>query len=236
MRLLSRSHDARLLVVSSTDGYCTLITFDENELGTVYKKPEIVAPVSSPVKPVSSLVTPVHQAEVAPVSSLVKPVHQAEECLPEVKTATNKETGTVQTASISEPVSRDCSPQRKKARRVVLQTLSTNVGGFTQTPHEPTGGKTEVAKYLVGERVSTNSEECRPVMTAEDAGNNMPCSGQVEDFSKLTNCELANDHEAESMVVCGEMQVAKVRIYLLMQLAAAAAATTTSLYLPVGES
>ena len=33
-----RSHDGRILAVSSTDGYCTLVTFEENELGIPYEK------------------------------------------------------------------------------------------------------------------------------------------------------------------------------------------------------
>jgi len=35
--ILCRSHDGRLLVLSSTDGYCTMISFDVGELGTEYK-------------------------------------------------------------------------------------------------------------------------------------------------------------------------------------------------------
>ena len=35
---LFRSHDGRLLVISSTDGYCTVVTFSEGELGTPYHK------------------------------------------------------------------------------------------------------------------------------------------------------------------------------------------------------
>lgn len=37
---LSWSTDGSLLIVSSTDGFCTLITFTENELGTVYVDPK----------------------------------------------------------------------------------------------------------------------------------------------------------------------------------------------------
>ncbi|KAK3098179.1 hypothetical protein FSP39_016905 [Pinctada imbricata] len=33
---LAWSHDSRFLFVSSTDGYCTIITFDEGELGEIY--------------------------------------------------------------------------------------------------------------------------------------------------------------------------------------------------------
>ena len=33
-----RSHDGRVLVVSSTDGYCTLVTFEAGELGEPYKQ------------------------------------------------------------------------------------------------------------------------------------------------------------------------------------------------------
>lgn len=37
---LSWSTDGRMLIVSSTDGFCTLITFAEDELGTVYVDPK----------------------------------------------------------------------------------------------------------------------------------------------------------------------------------------------------
>jgi len=40
---LTWSHDGRLLVVSSTDGYCSLICFDVNELGIVYSESEAQA-------------------------------------------------------------------------------------------------------------------------------------------------------------------------------------------------
>jgi len=268
---MTRSHDAQLLIISSTDGYCTLITFDENELGSVYKKPELVAPV--------------------PVSSPVKPVHQVEECLSEVKIADSKELGIVetasvtkpvsteeivqtasvskpesvtqpmstegivqtasatkplstegivetasvtkpvstegivqtasvtklvstedivQTASVTKPVSTDCSPQRKKARRVVLQTLSTNVADFANVTAD---GKTLAAKSLPEEPALTNSEKCRAAISKGDIGGGVLSSGHTDDFSKITNSELASDCEPESMDVCAEVQVTKVCIY-----------------------
>ena len=36
----SRSSDGRVLVVSSSDGFCSIITFDDGELGPVYVPPE----------------------------------------------------------------------------------------------------------------------------------------------------------------------------------------------------
>lgn len=45
--LVYRTADGRMLIVSSTDGYCSLITFDEGELGTVYMKPQAVAETSA---------------------------------------------------------------------------------------------------------------------------------------------------------------------------------------------
>lgn len=33
-----RSHNGRLLVIASTDGYCTIVTFEDGELGEAYKK------------------------------------------------------------------------------------------------------------------------------------------------------------------------------------------------------
>ena len=213
---MSRSHDAQLLIISSTDGYCTLITFDENELGTDYKKAEVVAPV--------------------PMSSPVKPVQQVEECLSEVKIAESKELGIVQTASVTKPVSTeqmtsvtkpvsvdgivqtasaakpeptDSSPQQKKARRVVLQTLSTNVVDFAKLPHEMADGSALAAESLPEEPSLTNSEKCRVEISKGDIG-----SGLANDFSKITNSELASDCEAENMDVCEENLVTKVRICL----------------------
>jgi len=177
-----RSSDAQLLVVSSTDGYCTLITFDENELGTVYNKcDEVVAPASSPVKP----------------------VRQVEERMLEVRTPARKELGVIQTALVTQPspVSRESSPQRKKARRVVLQTLSTDMAAsFTNLPQNTAdSGKTEVAQN------GPNTEKC-------NIGSDLQCSGQMDDFSKRTTT-TASGHEPESMDVSGDAQAAKVCIH-----------------------
>jgi len=42
MFMYPRSHDGQILVVSSTDGYCTLVTFSPDELGVTYVKPVVV--------------------------------------------------------------------------------------------------------------------------------------------------------------------------------------------------
>lgn len=44
---ISWSNDGLLLVASSTDGFCTMVSFDENELGVVYKEPQ---KIEEPVK------------------------------------------------------------------------------------------------------------------------------------------------------------------------------------------
>jgi len=184
---MCRSHDGQLLVVSSTDGYCTLITFSENELGTVYKKSDVVA---SPVKPVCPAV----------------------ECLPIVETATRKEPAIAQTASVTELVCRDSSPQRKKARRVVLQTLSTNLAEITQIPRETTAAVsvTGASKKLVGDEVmSSNIDKCPPVTSLRDTASSMPDMHQADNFS-----ELASENEA--MDICQDVHDAKVRVTLYL--------------------
>ncbi|CAM1297616.1 CHAF1B (predicted), partial [Pycnogonum litorale] len=70
---LAWSEDGRMLLISSTDGYCSMITFDENELGTPYvaiddvkqcfkmpdtKKTESVIPANK-VNPVNKVELPV---------------------------------------------------------------------------------------------------------------------------------------------------------------------------------
>ena len=225
--LMCRSHDGQLLVVSSTDGYCTLITFDENELGTVYKKCEVVAAAPSPGKPVHQPAKCLSEVQVATskehstvqmseVQVATSKEHSTVQML-EVQVATNKDHGTLQTSSVTEPVHADCSPQRKKARRVVLQTLSTNVADLPQIPREPAAGKTEVTKNLVaGDAVLPSSEKCRLAANGEDNACDVPCGDQVENFSRKTNCDPTSGCEPESMEVCEEMPVAKVRVGLCL--------------------
>jgi len=164
--------------VSSTDGYCTLITFDDGELGTVYKKREIVTSASSPLRPVQDTV----EVNVAPVKN--QPV--------------------VQPSSVSEPVLEDCSPQRKKARRVALQTLSTNFDVFTKTnAHETANSKNEVP--VGGEVALSAGEMCQRV-----TNDGVVCHVQVSDFSTETNQQVAVSCESESMDVAEDVQLMKV--------------------------
>jgi len=185
-----RSHDGQLLVVSSTDGYCTLITFDENELGTIYKKCEPVE-VLPPVKPANQTVER--------VLSPVKPANQIAEHLSEARIATTKEYATVQPLSVTDPAPRDHSPQRKKARRVVLQTLSTNVEQFIKAPCEMSS-KAEVTKNVAfGDKRQTASSH------ADDG---------VDGFNHTTNYDVTTDCKPECVEVCEGMQVTEVGLDL----------------------
>jgi len=151
---------------------------------------------------------------VAPTLSPVKPVYQAVECSSEAKNAATKEDVVAQSASVTAAVHKDHSPQRKKARRVVLQTLSTNVEDCTNVRCEVIAGKTEVTKSVVFE------EKCRPAMSHADIDSiQQPCSGQDEDFSKITNCEVATNLKPECMEVGGDMQVTEVSpvLYSLLE-------------------
>lgn len=44
---LTWAEDGHCLIVSSTDGFCSIITFDESELGTVYREPQVLADTSN---------------------------------------------------------------------------------------------------------------------------------------------------------------------------------------------
>jgi len=75
-------------------------------------------------------------------------------------------------------------------------------------------GKTEVTKSVVFE------EKCRPATSHADVGSiQQPCSGQDEDFSQTTNCEVATNHKPECMEVGGDMQVTEVSpvLYSLLE-------------------
>ena len=56
-----RSADGRILVVASTDGYCSIITFDQAELGVAYNRP-VDAKTDSAEAETSNTVSPALQA------------------------------------------------------------------------------------------------------------------------------------------------------------------------------
>lgn len=49
----ARSNNGRIIVISSTDGYCSIVTFTEEELGTPYKPVKCVEEAVSPSLPPS---------------------------------------------------------------------------------------------------------------------------------------------------------------------------------------
>lgn len=202
--------------MSSTDGYCTLVTFGENELGTAYKKCDDVI---SPVETILEIAEPqVKTAELSKKSDIVQTVITPAETIretaePQVKTAElSKKPDVVQTESFVKPVCLDSSPQRKKARRVVLQTISTNVENCTQIPCETTTCKSEVAEnVVVSEVVLSHTEKCQPVVNPMYVGSSRPSCDKMDDLSSKTNCELvACSIEPESMEVCEDVQLTKV--------------------------
>ena len=107
------------------------------------------------------------------------PVYQAVE-------VSSKDQNVVETPSVT-----DCSPQRKKARRVVLQTLSTNVEDF---PNEMIGGKTDTKKNSVAGEAVSDGEKCH-----WDVG-----------LSTLLCGDVTGGREPEQMEVCGDVHITQV--------------------------
>ena len=62
MLLFVRSSDGKILAISSRDGYCSLVTFNENELGTPYSQTagEVIenATVHKEISPNRKIATP----------------------------------------------------------------------------------------------------------------------------------------------------------------------------------
>jgi len=126
---LCRSSDGQTLVVSSQDGYCSLVTFDPNELGTPYTG-KMAAPlpppsVGTPVPVQAPAPTPTKPAAPAPAASVAVPVKReaAAEASPK--------------AAGGGGVVAEGAPPKKKAKRAVLTQVTPALvpvaGGMVQT-------------------------------------------------------------------------------------------------------
>jgi chromatin assembly factor 1 subunit B len=61
---LSWSNDARFLLVTSIDGFCTFISFKDGELGKIYSEPNNIVEVVTTTTTTTVVVTPLSTANV----------------------------------------------------------------------------------------------------------------------------------------------------------------------------
>lgn len=165
MSILCRSRDGSFLAVSSTDGYCSFLSFSPGELGTPLKEPptlEVFAPnsgVEKKGKKSARTSSPVTQ----PASSAPTPTSQ---------TGLGKDA-----PSVTPPEEKKSTPSAKskpQPRRITLNTLegwgkpSTPKATAPSAPQTPTSASTSAPSTpqpSVAPLTPTNSSATKPRIT-----------------------------------------------------------------------
>lgn len=144
-----RSSDGCNLVASSSDGYCTVVEFDDGEIGT----------------PLTSHEVPIGARKMATVTMETSPpIPPVEQTTPRRKIIPMTTTPVSETTS---PVSESCS-DKKGPRRVQLITLSTTPAAINSTSAAINNSKSSIVNSSSTTNVtSTHSSDATPV-TAPD--------------------------------------------------------------------
>ncbi|XP_042283237.1 chromatin assembly factor 1 subunit B [Thunnus maccoyii] len=143
---LTWSRDGSFLAVSSTDGYCSFLSFSPGELGTPLKEP----PTLEVFVPNSGVEKKGKKTSAARTSS---PVSQPSSSAPTPTTQTNpgKDTPSAPLSSITPPEEKKSTPSAKskpQPRRITLNTLegwgkpTTPKASAPSAPQTPTSGST----------------------------------------------------------------------------------------------
>lgn len=121
---LAWSSDGRILIVSSTDGFCTLITFSANELGTIYKPPTTETDLPADAKDEALLISSDDDSRTSTLTATQNSpkIIDAEKKVPE-KTTVKRITVDTKTAvdSSNESASAEKKPTPIAFRRTKLQ-------------------------------------------------------------------------------------------------------------------
>lgn len=161
------SSDGRILVVSSTDGYCSLVSFAENELGTPYREKleDITTDVDS-----SSL----DLKETRPVSST-----STDSALVEVECDKSSSNLSDMTVKKSLTVKRP-GESSKPGKRVSLITLS---GPSLKSDENTPSSKTEASQPSVNTHLQEESLSVDPDVVMKFEGDTQSPSKTMKDIS-----------------------------------------------------
>ena len=137
-----RSADGQTLVVSSQDGYCSLITFDPNELGTPYTGEMAKPPVAQAAAQAAAPAVAVQWPAPAPVKPTPPAVPvPAPAVVPEKREAAVAASPKVPVgAGAGGGGETEGAPPKKKAKRAVLTQVTPAAGGMVQTTLKGMGG------------------------------------------------------------------------------------------------
>lgn len=125
---LSWSHDGQTLIVSSQDGYCSIIAFEPSELGTPYDGPRKEAPPPpAPAVPAPAPAAPIPVQKVPVPDPLATPTAEAIVARAHVVPQKRAE-GPASTAAADGP-----AKEKKKAKRATLTSVAPGAPQLVQT-------------------------------------------------------------------------------------------------------
>ncbi|XP_022107613.1 chromatin assembly factor 1 subunit B-like [Acanthaster planci] len=154
---VSWSSDGQILVVSSTDGYCSLVTFEEGEIGVPYKTAPVV-----PVATVGSNVTAASETACGKPPTSVIPASQAS--FGQAKPVTSETLAGMNVHKVTANQGGSASAVAKvEPRRIALTTLGTSTAPKT-TGSQPR----RISTTQLSSPPSSQSNPCPTVSTNQN--------------------------------------------------------------------
>ncbi|XP_054258509.1 chromatin assembly factor 1 subunit B [Macrosteles quadrilineatus] len=178
---LSWSSDGRVLVVSSSDGYCSIITFAENELGTIYTKEDNQTPENELTKSQdNTLKTPLQKSDVP--LNLTEEANMCFEAKGKIETKLDD--------------SKSKIPSKDKETPMDIDEFSLVYEGTITEPALESksydSNKVKEGENLVVESESSTKEK------AKDC-HDLPVSNPIEEESPKKNCEPTKTMQEEAL-------------------------------------
>ncbi|KAF7663054.1 hypothetical protein LDENG_00219550 [Lucifuga dentata] len=158
---LAWSRDGSFLAVSSTDGYCSFLSFSPGELGTPLKEP----PTLEVITPNSGLAKKGKKTSAARTSSPVpQPPSSAKTSA--TQTSHGKDASSMLVSSVTSPDEKKSTPNTKpklQSRRITLNTLegwgkSSTPKPTTSPPQTSTSGSTSMSSILLTPTASSATQ------------------------------------------------------------------------------
>lgn len=196
MYVLCRSSDGRILVVSSTDGYCSLVSFAKGELGTPYvgeknrdsEKHESIMRDSSKDAEHESADVEMEDVSRKPSSAVLE---QAEKC-------ENKSCGSNLPPEVSRKQGENKSPSRKAPEESCSKQEEESVKPSSNPTVEPSKKQDKDGEH---NRLSPGTTEDTPQEQQEESTKSSPGRAQEPPVKQIT-VRRARDRCALVHIVC----------------------------------
>lgn len=205
---ISWSKDALFLVASSTDGFCTVVNFEKNELGVEYKQEEEIQEEVEKDVPVAAIESKPKEAEVKKRPTILEqwtiktPKRKLEVSSPAINKLTPKR---IKPISIDDQIK---SPTVKKKETETTKTPKKK-GTILNFVITGENRKTNVAPELVADEEARDAWKCQNETAAKTPETNIDCVDLTEDSLEDFKLEISQSLDVNSSCKTDEVPVKK---------------------------